>query len=289
MLDRFERELRLYEQLAHPNIITLIEIVYQPALIYIVMEYCENGDLCQQLQTYGRMDDPCARNVFRQLVNAVHYLHDRGIAHRDIKPENILLGADFSPKLADLGLCHTDAVNHLLSTPCGTPCYASPEIVRGVEYDGRATDVWSMGVVLYAMLTGALPWSLESQAETFHQILEAEFTIPPFVRPRASDLLRGMLVVDPAARLSIREVADSPWIQAPKVSTATSTAHFQILKGGELPILAPGTKMSKGGHITQQKSMTLTTLIAARPPEENSRRLLLKRVPTCGLLKRTWT
>jgi serine/threonine protein kinase len=209
---RFEQEARLLEQLRHPNIIQLIEIAYDPTFIYLVMEYCSSGDLCEYIDTHGVLDAHSARFVLSHLVSALSYLHDRGIVHRDLKPENIFVDKSREPKLADLGLCHVVTENQLLKTPCGTAFYAAPELICEKPYDGKLTDVWSLGVVLYVMLLGCMPWASSSFPELQEEISVGEFPVPEYLGAECENLLRSMLSVDPAKRPTMKQIAEHPWI-----------------------------------------------------------------------------
>jgi serine/threonine protein kinase len=208
---RFEQEVRLLGSLSHPNVVRVEEIVFEPELIYLILEYCCQGDLFSHIVAEGMFAEHRARLLFRQIAEALSYIHSKDIAHRDLKPDNILIDREFNAKLADFGLCHVTNSKQLLQTPCGSPLYAPPEILSGQGYDGKAADIWSLGIVLYAMVTGMLPWSSENQIELFRQIKECPIEIPPHLSPLLQDLLSRMLDKDPAKRATIGEVLNSPW------------------------------------------------------------------------------
>jgi carbon catabolite-derepressing protein kinase len=209
---RFEQEIRLLEMLHHPNIVRIVEVIYDAQIIYVVMEYCEGGELFQYLVDHGRLRESELRRMFSSIVCAVAHLHSRGIAHRDLKPENILLTGDCIPKIADLGLCRQVVGDALMTTPCGSPQYAAPEVLTGKGYDGRASDVWSLGVVLFVMATATMPWRSPNHAGLVQEITTAKFTIPGFVPVLLKELIRKMIVVEPGGRATIEEVGRDVWL-----------------------------------------------------------------------------
>jgi serine/threonine protein kinase len=178
------------------------------------MEYCSGGELFQYLVDHGRLVDPMCRQMFSAIVDAVSYLHARGIAHRDLKPENILFTDHFSPKIADLGLCHLVTSDSLMQTPCGSPHYAAPEVLLCKGYDGRASDVWSLGVVLFVMATAKLPWRSTTNADLFREIGEGEFTVPAFLSPPLKALIRRMMNPRAGERPTIAEIASDPYLMS---------------------------------------------------------------------------
>ena len=212
IFDRFEREARIMQSMKHPSVVRLYEILYDAEVIYLVMEYCANGELFTMLADNGRLDEPTARRMFSQIVDGLKYIHSRNVAHRDVKPENILLDEDLNVKITDFGLCQQVGPNALLSTPCGSPCYAPPEVLSEKRYDGKKADVWSLGVVLYAMMTGALPWREQSQKKMINEIITGDYRIPQYVSAVVRQLISAMLTADPNERYSIDEVASHPWV-----------------------------------------------------------------------------
>jgi serine/threonine protein kinase len=189
-----------------------VEVIYDPALVFLIMEYCANGELYQYIVQNGRLMLPVTRKIFRQLVEGMVYIHARDIAHRDLKLENILLDDEMNAKIIDFGFAHEAAQSSLLDTPCGTLLYASPELLMRQKYDGKLSDVWSLGVVLFAMATGSLPWSASGQAALIHQIIAGNFTIPGFVTPEIRSLIERMMQADPALRPTMEDIAQDAWV-----------------------------------------------------------------------------
>ena len=163
----------------------------------MVMEYVEGGDCANLLKNMGPFPADMARFYFAETVLAVEYLHSFGIVHRDLKPENLLLDFDKGIKLVDFGLSNTYKSGELLKTACGSPCYAAPEMVAGKNYHGLPADIWSCGVILYAMVCGYLPFEDPKTNVLYKKILNADYTIPDFVSDDCRDLIKGILNTDP--------------------------------------------------------------------------------------------
>jgi serine/threonine protein kinase len=212
LFDRFEREVRVLESLRHPNIIRLEEVVFGEQMIYLVMEFCERGELYHFIGNYRLINPQVVARIFREITEAIYFIHSRDIVHRDLKPENILLDTDMRPRLADFGLCHTNAHQRLLKTPCGSPVYACPEILAQIEYDGKAADIWSLGIVLYAMVVGELPWRAGDINEIFTEIQEEDVQIPSHLDEAVQELLRKMLSRNPADRPPADQILRHPWL-----------------------------------------------------------------------------
>jgi len=181
-----------------------------------VMELVSGGELFQYLIKNGKMNDDGARKLFRQLISALRCCHALNICHRDIKPENLMLDDDGNLKLGDFGYaqfmrCISDKTHGWVETSCGSPHYASPEVIRGGRYIGKQADVWSSGVVLFALLTGGLPFDHENVRQLLAKVCEGRFNIPHWVTPAAADLIRRMLTLDPTQRITTDEIERHPW------------------------------------------------------------------------------
>lgn len=209
---RFENEIRIVQQLKHPKVVQLVDLFKDELNYYIIMEYCGGGELCQFIIHQGRLSEPQARMFTKQILEALEYVHSFGICHRDLKPENILLDVYGQIKISDFGFSRFVGQNGLVETPCGSPCYASPECISGKAYDGRKSDIWSVGVLVYAMLTGQLPWTKRNQAQLFEQIRKGDYVVPPSLSENCRSFIRGLMTVNCDDRMSIGMALRHPWI-----------------------------------------------------------------------------
>ena len=227
---RFEAEIRIHQQLHHPGIVELVDILSDDVFYFVFMEFCPGGELFQYIVDRGLLTDELAKPILKQFMEAIAYIHSIGVAHRDLKPENLLLDQFAIAKLSDFGLsCFLDPQGYS-HTPCGSPCYASPECLSGLPYDGKKSDIWSCGVILYAMVTGQLPWTKRNQTQLFEQIRRGEYSIPSFLSPDCSDLIRRMMDIDYRTRFSAQEVLQHPFLQGVQVESISDLAHFISLK-----------------------------------------------------------
>uniref|UniRef100_A0A0N5AJ25 non-specific serine/threonine protein kinase n=1 Tax=Syphacia muris TaxID=451379 RepID=A0A0N5AJ25_9BILA len=204
-LAKIEREIRILKTLDHPHIIKLYQVMRTEQFIYIVTEYARNGELV--LAAHGKLPEDESRKYFQQIVSAVAYCHHRGIVHRDIKAENILLDKNNDVKLIDFGFSNIQQPKVLMSTWCGSPPYAAPELLLGKVYDGTKADIWSLGVVLFIMVTGGFPFAGEDVEKLKNAVIAGHLRIPFWVAPDCCDLLRKMIVVYPERRINIDSVA----------------------------------------------------------------------------------
>jgi serine/threonine protein kinase len=202
----FEQEVRILQAVSHPNIVQLTEVIYTADLILVMMEHCSGGDLLQMIEVRGRLDDAQIRGVLADVLSGLAYLHERHIFHRDIKPENILIDASGIAKIADFGLSRFMSHDALLQTPCGSISYCAPEILQGREYDGCLADVWSLGIVVFAMCSGRLPWASATEAEIEAQVSHGGIGLPPIMSAVIGGLLRQMLQPDPARRPTVAQL-----------------------------------------------------------------------------------
>ncbi|KAM4053355.1 testis-specific serine/threonine-protein kinase 6 isoform 1-T2 [Anomaloglossus baeobatrachus] len=208
------RELDILRQVRHPNVITAFEFIeISNRLQFIVMELCHT-DLLQLVQSTGPLSDNMAKSLFSQITGAIQYLHERHMAHRDLKCENILITSDHNAKITDLSfgtILPNDS--KLCTTYCGTLAYASPEVLRGIPYEPRKSDIWSLGVILYIMVTGKMPFR-DSSLNALSKIQRIELTFPRAVEVDAEckRLIREMLQYNPNDRPDIFNVIKHDWL-----------------------------------------------------------------------------
>ena len=207
---RVTRELEMMQKFNHNNVILVTEIFSNRDNFYIVMEYCEGGELFHYIVKKRRLSEEESAFFFYQIISGLEYIHSLGIVHRDLKPENLLLSRDHNLKIIDFGLS-SYFNKKLLSTPCGSPCYASPEMVSGKKYNGFKIDVWSTGIILYAMLCGYLPFEDKDNEVLFKKILKCRLDLPLHLSNCSKDLIHRILVTDPAKRITIPEIKRHPF------------------------------------------------------------------------------
>lgn len=219
-----EREIVVMKLIDHPNIMRLYDVWETSTHLYLVLEYIQGGELFDHICKYGPLSLSEALKYFHQIIGAVDYFHRFNVAHRDLKPENILLDHNCNIKIADFGMAawqiNTSGATDLMNTSCGSPHYAAPEIIRGEPYVGSSADIWSCGVILFALLTAQLPFDDDSLPELLDKVMAGKFTIPSFVDPLAQNLLRRMLVVNTKKRITMSEIFQHPFY---KLYSATDT------------------------------------------------------------------
>lgn len=211
MAEKVRREINILKMCTHPHIIRLYEVIDTPSDIFVIMEFVSGGELFDYIVSRGRLPPDEARHFFHQIVSGIEYCHYHRIVHRDLKPENLLLDGDNNIKLADFGLSNVAHDGDFLRTSCGSPNYAAPEVISGNLYAGAEVDVWSCGVILYALLCGTLPFDDESIPNLFKKIKSGMYSLPSHLSQSSRDLILRMLVVDPLKRITIAEVRQHPW------------------------------------------------------------------------------
>ena len=203
---RVKTEIEILQRMTHINVIKAKKILKDSENIYIIMEYCEKGELFNRIVKEIYLANDEAACYFYQLINGLDYIHQKGIVHRDLKLENILLSKNNILKIIDFGLSNFYDNSKLLSTPCGSPSYASPDILSGEKYDGIMIDIWSSGIILYAMLCGYLPFEDENNENLYQKILNCKFEIPVHLEEDSVDILKKILVKEPKKRITIKEI-----------------------------------------------------------------------------------
>ncbi|XP_062303529.1 serine/threonine-protein kinase SIK1-like isoform X2 [Osmerus eperlanus] len=213
-LEKIYREVQLMKLMNHPHIIKLYQVMESKDMLYMVMEYAKNGEMFDYLASSGRLSEGEARRKFWQILTAVDYCHKNHIVHRDLKAENLLLDSNLDVKLADFGFGNFFSEGEALSTWCGSPPYAAPEVFEGREYEGPSLDIWSLGVVLYVLVCGALPFDAPSLHMLRQKVTEGRFRIPFFMSQDCESLVRRMLCLDPSKRITVAQIKQHRWLQA---------------------------------------------------------------------------
>lgn len=209
--ERVTREIHILKLIRHPNIIQLYEIIEDKEKLYLITEYASGGELFDYIVANQRVKELEACKFFQQLVDGIEYVHKLNIVHRDLKPENLLLDAKKNIKIVDFGLSNIYKENGLLSTACGSPCYAAPEMIAGKKYNGLNVDIWSSGVILFALICGYLPFDDDDTPVLYKKIMKGEYSIPSFVSTKAADLIKSILNTDPENRFKIKDIKDHSW------------------------------------------------------------------------------
>uniref|UniRef100_A0A1B6H4M6 non-specific serine/threonine protein kinase n=1 Tax=Cuerna arida TaxID=1464854 RepID=A0A1B6H4M6_9HEMI len=211
-LKKIFREIQILTKLRHTHVIRLYQVMETEKMIYLVTEFASGGEIFDYLVTNGKIPEKEACRVFHQIVSAVSYCHSRNIVHRDLKAENLLLDENMNIKLADFGFSNHFVPGEMLSTWCGSPPYAAPELFEGKRYDGPKADIWSLGVVLYVLVCGALPFDGTTLQCMRNRVMAGKFRIPFFMSADCEHLIRHMLLVDPEKRLSVKQIQAHRWM-----------------------------------------------------------------------------
>lgn len=208
---KVRREVGILKLLMHPHIMRLYEVIDTPTDILMFVEYVPKGEIFEYIVEQGRLSEKEARRFFQQIISGVEYCHHHMVVHRDLKPENLLLDKNLNVKIADFGLSNVMTDGQFLKTSCGSPNYAAPEVIRGNHYAGPEVDVWSCGVILFALLCGTLPFDDENIPALFKKIKGGVYTLPNHLSEGTRDLIPKMLVVSPNLRITIPEIRKHPW------------------------------------------------------------------------------
>jgi 5'-AMP-activated protein kinase catalytic alpha subunit len=213
LLRRFKRELEVMAQLDHPGVIRLHAVLETPESYFLIVDLASGGDLAGLLERNGTVSEPVARGYFRQLIDAIAYMHSHNAVHRDLKPENLLFDENGTLKVGDFGfsIIPEDIGADPLYSRCGTPYYTAPEVFLADGYTGPPVDIWSSGVILYRMLTGKHPFEAATIAQLAVTIMRTRIRFPASLSQDAVDLLKRILIADPEKRCTIREIRAHPW------------------------------------------------------------------------------
>lgn len=218
MKDEFSRrkvfqEVYILKKIRHANVIRLLEVFEDTEHILIVMEYAAGGDLLRYVRAAGPLSESHAREIFRQIVYGLGHIHARSVLHRDIKLDNILMDSDGGVKICDFGVSKIVSKDDTVREQCGTPAYIAPEVIGNEGYQGFYIDHWSLGVLLYAMLTANVPFKAKNMEELLEVIKTKKVAFPVKISENAMDLIKSLLRLNPIERLSIPEILSHAWMQ----------------------------------------------------------------------------
>jgi serine/threonine protein kinase len=208
---KMQREIAVMKLCDHPHVLRLLEVFETNTHLFLVTEYADGGELFDYLVKRGSLEPDEARHFFRQIIEGVDYCHQRYIVHRDLKPENLLLDKKHRIKIADFGMASMLPPGSMLETSCGSPHYAAPEIISGEMYSGFESDVWSCGVILYALVTGKLPFDDDNLQRLLQKVRCGLYHLPSYLPPQLRSLIHCMLTVDPKRRITIDGIKAHPW------------------------------------------------------------------------------
>ena len=262
---------------SHPNIVQLKEVLASKTKIYMVLELVTGGELFDEIVREVRFTESKARYFFKQLLDGVDYCHDRDVCHRDLKPENLLLDDNQCLKISDFGLSALytgtgesssevimSSRKTLLHTTCGTPSYVAPEILEDEGYNGKLADIWSLGVILYVLCAGCLPFDEKTLPALFNKIQQASYSVPAYFTQDLQDLLSRILVADPKSRASIKQIKEHPWtICTDSSNVQTDSDHIKST------IVAKNKSSSiTGEENSTRKSIRMFNYRSSKPPHE---------------------
>ncbi|XP_046492633.1 maternal embryonic leucine zipper kinase [Neodiprion pinetum] len=253
-LPRVKMEVEALKTLAHQHVCKLYQVIETDSHYFMIIEYCSGGELFDHIVEKNRLTETESRKFFRQIVSAVAYLHSLGYAHRDLKPENVLLDKQQNLKLIDFGLCAKPkgGMQAHLYTSCGSPTYAAPELVLGAKYLGSEVDIWSMGVLLYALLCGFLPFDDSSIENLYRKILSGKYDEPSWLSCSSKRLIRSMLQTDPKKRITIQELCNHPWITAGFLNPVSFKKNTNFEKDKEVLVTMSAICHEDREHIWQK-------------------------------------
>ncbi|KAJ3336446.1 MAP/microtubule affinity-regulating kinase 3 [Gonapodya sp. JEL0774] len=303
------REVRIMKMLNHPHIVKLYEVIDTPKELYLVMEYAPGGEIFDYLVAHGRMKEKDARRTFRQIVSAVSYCHHLHVVHRDLKAENLLLDGSMNVKIADFGFSNQFNPGQKLNTceklllfwvtllrvivfdvaRCGSPPYAAPELFQGTAYAGPEVDVWSLGVVLYVLICGSLPFDGSTLPALKQRIVNGQYRVPGFMSQGVNGLISSMLVVDSKKRATLADVSRHPWfnegeneevVELLNPLTITPDQHKQILAdleeiGVDSLLLEKSLKENVYDHLTATYFLTADRMFGKTGPTKRQRSMEL--------------
>jgi len=270
-----EREVVIMKLIEHPNIINLYDIWENRGELYLVLEYVQGGELFDYVSSNGALPEGEAVRLYRQMIAGLSYCHRFNICHRDLKPENLLLDNNRNIKLADFGMAALQPDGKWLNTSCGSPHYAAPEVVNGQQYRGDKADIWSTGIILFAMLNGFLPFDGGSLGKTLQLVKKGDYYLPPTLSVEASDLIQRILQKRPEKRISMEDIWTHPLIRKYEKYHATLSAPEPLIGAAPpVEIQAQSKRVCAQSEIDAEVLRNLSTLWHGEKENELVRRLM---------------
>jgi 5'-AMP-activated protein kinase catalytic alpha subunit len=249
-VERVSREIRILKLVNHPNIVKLYEIIETSKTIFLIMEFVPCGELFDYIVARSRLTEEQAGHFYSQILAGLEYLHKINVIHRDLKPENLLLDENNNIKIVDFGLSFLDNGNDLLKTACGSPCYAAPEMIAGKKYKGKSVDVWSCGIILFAMICGYLPFEDPNTSVLYKKIMSGHYKCAKWVSIEAQDLMKKILNISPENRLTLDKIRSHSWFN--KFSNPTMQKSISYLNKSDEEVLKSMQKLGLDTEYTRE-------------------------------------
>ena len=274
-INQIQHEIDILSSLNHPNIVKFYDFDEDDDHFYLVMELCNGITLLKLINHRKGLDEFTTKTIFFQLISTLEFLHSNGISHRDIKPENIIVDRKLNIKLIDFGFSTISPTSTLLNTFCGSIFYISPECLLKKPYQGDSSDVWASGVVLFAMITGKIPWEDSTISGLCSQIINCNYTIPYDINKNIFDIITKILIIDPKLRPSCKQILSLSYFNNISYSKSIDEKSFLVKKNNTSFIRnfkSDNNKIDKSAIFIKKNSPDLSVLIDSIPGIKKKRR-----------------
>ena len=237
---QIQNSIKMATKFNHTNVLKLYDSFEADGLLYIVTEYCERRSLFEVLSTAGRLGESRSRKYFTDIINAISYLHSMSFAHRCLSFKAFLVDGDDNVKLRHFDHVTQLTAHQLLNAQCGSPVFSPPEVIMNTPYEGKNVDMWALGVILYTMVAGEIPWKDDDPTRLLGKICTGLFQSPNHFSPQLRDLISGLLVVDASRRLECVDVMRHPWMVSNKTTTPLQRAGSRLGSHSMVGFVQPG-------------------------------------------------